>query len=274
MNYSENYDGPKGRMDMNPFVKPSSSFFLPCLHTILLLTKEFMRNHSNHPVTNTFFVYRTCSKPSHRCKPPNFNYDVKFQLHPHVNDTWYPLVNAPSCSSMVNSLSYRLICMVESMVQNTQKKQMRYPLLWWLVCDLRFDNRAAVIRFDLGPSQIPNPSPLPRRPQKQSPTQKSSQQHNRQPRYYPGIITMTALRFDFKDEAIRLDLDILQILDPFLLSRRNVKNTEAKHIPHEIFQGNSALLPPASLCPRLTVDQALHSPASKSPLFSGRMHAV
>mmetsp|Transcript_21321 Transcript_21321/g.35258 ORF Transcript_21321/g.35258 Transcript_21321/m.35258 type:complete len:86 (-) Transcript_21321:257-514(-) len=57
---------------------------------------------------------------------------------------------------------FRLICMVESMVQNTQKKQMR--------------------------------------PQKQSPTQKSNQQHNRQP--------------------------------------RNVKNTEAKHIPHEIFQGH------------------------------------
>ena len=144
---------------------------------------------------------------------------------------------------------------------------MRYPLLWWLVCDLRFDNKAAVIWFVLGPSQIPNPSALHRRPQKQSPTQKSNQQHNLQPRYYPCIITMTALRFDFKDEAIRLDLDILQILDPFLLSRRKVKNTEAKHIPHEIFQRISALLPPASLCPRLTVDQALHSPDSKSPLF-------
>ena len=143
---------------------------------------------------------------------------------------------------------------------------MRYPLVWWLVCDLRFDNKAAVIWFDLGPPQIPNPSPLHRRPQKQSPTQKSNQQHNPRPRYYP--------RFDFKDEAIRLDLDILQILDPFLLSRKKVKNTEAKHIPHEIFQGISALPPPASLCPRLTVDQALHSPDSKSPLFSGRMHAV
>ena len=156
-----------------------------------------MRNHSNHPVTNTFFVYRICSKPSHRCKPPNFNYDVKFQLHPHVNDTWYQIVNAPSCSSMANSLSYKLICMIESMVQNTQKKQMRYPLLWllwWLVCDLRFGNRAAVIRFDLGPSQIPNPSPLPRRPQKQSPSQNSNQQHNRQPRYYPCTCNLPYLR--------------------------------------------------------------------------------
>ena len=54
MNYLENFDGLKGRMDINPFVKPSSTFFLPCLHTILHLTKEFMPIDSNHPVTKTF----------------------------------------------------------------------------------------------------------------------------------------------------------------------------------------------------------------------------